>query len=219
MIRIYSIILVCLLCCFHTKASDSTLVEKSKSFELFEWGLTFGYGFVNESLPEGGRYEPILFLANLEFHIHKKTRDPESKHFFLLYSEPQFSPVFRNGGIKDWELGCNIGAKYLIKMNERNGLFFYVGSGPHYISLDHSAHQSKGFAFSDNFGLGYQREFNKDIKMNFGYRYRHVSNLDIKLPNDGLGNHFFTIGFKKEFAHRVQKRKARKLVELELMGE
>ena len=217
MFRNYILILLVLLFCLQVNASDSTIVTKSKSFELFEWGLTFGYGIVNESMPEDGRYEPIMLMSNLDFHLHKKNRNPDSKHFFILYAEPQFVPVFRNGGIKDWELGCNIGLKYHVQMKERNALFLYIGSGPQYISLDNSAQQSKGYAFSDNFGIGYQREFKRDIKMNFGYRFRHVSNLDIHLPNDGIDNHLLTIGFKKDFAHRVQKRKDRKATERQLI--
>ena len=199
---------------FQLMASDSTSVKEGRSFELFEWGFSLGYGFVNEPLPEG-RYEPFLLLGHIEFHAHRKQRQPDSPHYFLLIAEPQINPVFVNGGMNDWEAGCNIGLKYLIKMKEINGLYFHIGSGPQYISIWSPEHQANGFAFSNNFGMGYQRVFKRDVTITFGYRFRHVSNLDLQLPNLGLDNHFFTVGFKKDFPRRAQQRRQNKQLIIE----
>ena len=195
------------------RATDTTSVQKQRSVELFEWGFSLGYGFVNEQLPEG-KYEPFLLLAHVEFHAHRKQRNPDSPHYFLLFGEPQINPVFVNGGLNDWEAGCNIGIKYLIKMKEINGLYFHVGSGPQFISVWSPEHQANGFAFSNNFGLGYQRVFKRDVTITFGYRFRHVSNLDLHLPNLGLDNHFFTVGFKKDFPRRALERRHYKQLRL-----
>lgn len=188
---------------------DST-EAKSRSFELFQWGMSFGYGFVNEQLPEGD-YGPFLLMAHLEFHAHKKSRDPDCRHFFLLYGEPQVNPVLLGGGIREWEAGVGVGAKYLVRIKERNGLYIHGGSGPQYISLDSPQHQADGFVFANHAGIGYQRLFKRDIRINFAYRFRHMSNLDLQTPNLGLDNHFFTIGFRKEFAHRVRERRLQKI--------
>ncbi len=189
-------------------AQDTTTTEQ-KSFELYQWGLSFSYGFVNEEIGEK-RYEPFLFMAHLEFHPHRKKRNPLSPHYFLLFAEPQANPVLFGGGIHEWEIGCNIGAKYLAKIKEKNSIYIHVGSGPQYISINAPEHQANGFAFSNNFGIGYQRMFKNDIEINVGYRFRHVSNLDLQLPNAGLDNHFLSIGFRKAFAQRIQIRRERK---------
>lgn len=194
-------------------AQDSIEVADQKSFELYQWGLSFSYGFENETIGDK-RYEPFLIMAHLEFHPHRKQRNPESPHYFLLFAEPQANPVLFGGGIHEWEIGCNIGVKYLAKIKERNSIYVHVGSGPQYISINAPEHQANGFAFSNNFGIGYQRMFKKDVEINFGYRFRHVSNLDLQLPNAGLDNHFFSIGFRKEFAHRIQVRRERKAARL-----
>jgi hypothetical protein len=190
------------------RAADSTAVRQ-RSFELFEWGGSLGIGFVNEDIPEGN-YGPFLLMGHLEFHAHRKQRNPASNHFLLLFGEPQVNPVVLGGGIKEWELGCNIGMKYLLRIRELNGIFFHAGSGPHYISLDSPEHQADGFVFANNFGIGYERLFKRDIRISVGYRFRHASNLDLQQPNLGLDNHFFTIGFKKDFEHRLQERRLRK---------
>jgi hypothetical protein len=205
------IILTLIIFTFSVKsfASDTTEVAQQKSFELFEWGLSFSYGFVNEKIGEN-RYEPFLFMAHLEFHPHRKQRNPNSPHYFLLFAEPQANPVLFGGGIKDWEMGCNIGIKYLAKIKERNSFFVHAGSGPQFISINAPEHQANGFAFANNFGIGYQRLFKNDIHITIGYRFRHVSNLDLQLPNAGLDNHFLSVGFKKEFAQRIQARMQRK---------
>ena len=200
-------ILICLT--FNLVNAEDGPETKQRSFELFEWGASFGFGFVNEDIPEGN-YGPFLLLGHLEFHAHRKQWNPDGKHFFLVFAEPQVNPVLLTGGINEWEIGCNIGLKYLIRIKERNGLYFHGGSGPHYISLNSPDHQADGFAFANNFGMGFQREFKNDIRVSVGYRFRHLSNLDVNMPNLGLDNHFFTIGFKKDFMHRVQQRKERK---------
>ena len=207
--RYIALILMITLFSGNAKASDSTTVEQQTAFDLFQWGMSLSYGFVNEKI-DGNRYEPFLIMAHLEFHPHRKQRNPNAPHYFLLFAEPQANPVFFGGGIKDWEMGCNIGVKYLAKIKERNSLFVHVGSGPQYISINAPTHQANGFAFANNFGIGYQRLFKKDVHINFGYRFRHVSNLNLQLPNAGLDNHFFSIGFRKDFAHRIQQRMQRK---------
>ncbi|MCP4121009.1 MAG: acyloxyacyl hydrolase [Bacteroidetes bacterium] len=200
---------ICILLIHLQAAATDTTTVKQRSFELYEWGMTFGYGFVNEKIPEGN-YGPFLIAGNIEFRIHRKQYDPTSPHHVLLFGEPQVVPVLLGGGISEWEAGFNVGLKYLIAIKESNGIYFHVGSGPHYISLNSPDHQAGGFAFSDNFGMGYERLFRKDIKITVAYRFRHISNLDIQSPNKGLDNHFFTLGFKKDFVHRVQQRRERK---------
>ena len=137
--------------CNPSKAGDST--ETVRSFELFEWGLSFGFGFVNEDIPEGN-YGPFMFGAHIEFRAGRKQRDPASPHFFLLFLEPQLNPVLVGGGIDAWEIGGNIGAKYPLVLRERNAMFFHAGSGPMYLSLKASEHQAGGINFASNFGLG-----------------------------------------------------------------
>lgn len=194
-------------------AQEDSLQLKNSRFNLFEWGLSLGYGFVNEQLPEG-KYEPILLLGHLEIHAHRKKRKPTSPHYLLVFAEPQINPVLVNGAMSDWEGGVNLGLKYLLSIKEKNGLYFHAGSGPHYISVETPEHQANGFVFANNFGMGYQRKFKKEVQITFGYRFRHVSNLNINLPNLGLDNHFFTIGFKKDFPKRVQAKRKKKEAEL-----
>lgn len=189
------------------QAADSTTVE-ARAFELHEWGAVLGIGFVNENI-KGDNYGPFLLMGNLEFHLKRKQRDPDSRHYFLLYAEPQLVPVLFRGGIKAWEAGLNIGARYLLQWGERNGLAFYAGSGPQYISLDMPAFPNKHFAFANNMGMSFERDFKRDVKIAVGYRYRYLANLNLSPSNSGIANHIFTIGFKKDFPRHLQQRKER----------
>jgi len=203
----YIVLAGILFCTLNTFAADSTEV-KNRSFELYEWGMTFGYGFVNQDIPEGN-YGPFLLGGNIEFHAHRKSRKPSSHHYILLFAEPQVNPVLLGGGIKEWEAGCNIGLKYLISVKEKNSIYFHGGSGPHYISLD-DPFGGSGFGFASNVGMGYARLFKRDVKITMGYRFRQLSNLSKGTPYDAIQNHFFTMGFTKGFQNRVQQRRERK---------
>ncbi|MBY0266535.1 MAG: acyloxyacyl hydrolase [Burkholderiales bacterium] len=68
---------------------------------------------------------------------------------------------------------------------------FYVegGIGAHYISRTSlgSKRFSTRFQFGDHIGFGYR--FGPGAAYDLGYRFQHMSNADIKKPNDGINFH------------------------------
>lgn len=64
-------------------------------------------------------------------------------------------------------------------------LDFEFGIGPMYLSEPQIGNRIKstGFQFSDHFGVGLG---SSDGKWRIGFAFRHVSNLDIKDPNDAV---------------------------------
>jgi hypothetical protein len=160
---------------------------------FYQAGLQVGLPIQNELLPEG-RYIPLLLQGNFDFWICKKKQTKTAKHKFFIYLEPYFNPVKIKNNTPSFEVGSNIGFKYAYCFNDLNSLRINIGSGPQYQAF-HSLQQAGGFIFSDNFGISYQNNLeNRPLYLNIGYRFRHISNLDLQLPNKGIDTHFLVLG-------------------------
>lgn len=155
-------------------------------------GAAIHFPLFGEQLPEQVSYLPFLFEGQYRIKVNKQ----EAMHGCILYAEPQINMVFLKPKRASWELGLNLGIAYQLMIRQRNHLFFGIGSGPHYFPTV-TAHQSRGFLFSDNFTLEYGYHFKKNWVLTTQIRFRHISNLDIQLPNNGLDNLLFGIGFLK----------------------
>lgn len=183
-----------LIFCTAKSQQKDTSLYLNKRISFYQTGFQFGMPFQNEQLPEG-KYIPIMLQANLDFWIRRKNRTINAKHKFFVYLEPYFNPIKIKNNSPSFEVGSNIGFKYAYCFNDINSIRVNIGSGPQYQAFE-SLQQSGGFIFSDNFGIGYQHNFaTHPLYVNIGYRFRHISNLDLQLPNKGIDTHFLVLGF------------------------
>lgn len=76
--------------------------------------------------------------------------------------------------------------------------YFYLdfASGPHWLSqvVMNERRFSTPLQFGDMFGVGIKCQW-----LNLGYRFQHISNGDIKLPNNGINFHLFQTNVVYEF--------------------
>jgi hypothetical protein len=181
-----------------------SVAEAKKKFTLkglySEYGFItgFGYGINNSNLPEGN-YRPLYFIGHFGIDLLKKSTDAELKKGFLtLYSEPQFNEVFITNGshltTSEYEFGINGGLKYMYPLYKSVYIYISGGSGPHFFSAKTEI-QHTGFIFSDNFGIGLYFFTSDRWAINSGFRLRHMSNLNIWLPNAGINTYNFHFGF------------------------
>ena len=155
---------------------------------ITEAGFITGYG--RASIDEGS-YKTLLLIAHIGADINRFI--PALRHhrgvlsFFL---EPQFNPVLTTS---ESEFGLGVGLQYAYPLTEWISPYFLLVTGPHYISADTTT-QAEGYNFSSAAGVGLYISLTKNIAINCGYRYRHISNADLKLPNGGINSHIGLLG-------------------------
>ena len=171
------------------KAGDALgSAQQAERRWITEAGFISGYG--RGSIDEGS-YKTLLMIAHLGADINRYI--PALRHhrgvlsFFL---EPQFNPALQQSDI---EFGLGIGFQYTYPLTESISPYFLLLTGPHYISVNTTT-QANGFNFSTAAGAGFYLLLTKDIALNCGYRYRHMSNADLKLPNGGINSHIGLLG-------------------------
>jgi len=92
--------------------------------------------------------------------------------------------------INEYVLNIGLVARYSFC---KNMSVYAVGSvGPMYSDTG-TERMNAGFAFSDIFGLGVSYQINRFF-LDFRYSIRHVSNLNITLPNNGYNSSNLEIG-------------------------
>lgn len=171
---------------------QSYITQKSK-------GILIGAGIINEILFENYSYKVSQFIYNYSIPILNQNNI--KKHNLVIQFEPQINPVFLKGEKMEMEAGVNVGLIYNYRLSENLLLDAGIGSGLHYITKETNL-QAKGFIFSDNFILGISRRIKGEIndwELNFQIRFRHLSNLDLNLPNKGLDSFILYIGVSKLF--------------------
>ena len=160
-------------------------------------GIHLGIPIINEKLKEGYEYQPwqLLFYWNFTKLLKDKKND------LFIYLEPQ--AVWVHFSDKDkkkaFEFGANLGLEYRLNLSEKTAITAAIGSGPHYISEETDG-QRKGFIFSDNFTLGLKQSIGSSgTDLHLRARFRHISNLNIKLPNKGIDTWFLILGTTRSF--------------------
>ena len=157
-------------------------------------GFHIGIPIVNEQLKDGYKYKPyqLLFYYNFTDLLRGKKND------LFIYFEPQFVWVrFSPERNKELEFGGNLGLEYRLNFTDKTALIGAIGSGPHYITAV-TPKQATGFIFSDNFTLGIrQRVGNSGTDLHLRTRFRHISNANLKKPNQGIDTWFLMVGATK----------------------
>jgi hypothetical protein len=192
-----SIAVMCL-ACFGLRAQE-TAKTKAPLFKEKGFMVGVGHGIDSLNIPEG-RYTPYFFIAHFGIDLLRNKKIRRNPGIFTLYFEPQVNPVIikkPTGNVKDLEFGLNIGFKHMYPLI-RDLLYSYIliASGPQYITV-HTSKQTRGFIFSDNFGMGTYIFMNKTIALNLGFRLRHMSNGDTRFPNHGINTFNYQVGISK----------------------
>ena len=170
----------------------------AKNTLVAEKGLLIGYGHGYV----GGchnSYKPLLFIYHIGFDAHKLLPSviPDTQKRLTLYLEPQYNKVIRPSN--NYEFGLGFGFEY--RFNIIKGIadgYILAGSGFHYISYD-SHCQSNGFNFNDNLGTGFYIYTTHSSAINLGFRFRHISNANTRMPNDGINSFLFMLGYSVFF--------------------
>ena len=111
---------------------------------LFSQKLNFppsfhiGTSFVDESLPEGGKYDPVILT--LHFNLAKLNHNSESH--FILFLEHQVG--LGSVGIErktKFESGINMGIEYRARITQHVSWTSQFGSGPAYFNAKTNLHQ------------------------------------------------------------------------------
>ena len=158
-------------------------------------GFHLGIPIIHERLKDGYKYKPyqLLFYYNFTNLLKGKKND------LYIYLEPQlvwvwFSP---NNRKKEIEFGANLGLEYRFNFSEKTALIGAIGSGPHFITAE-TPKQVNGFIFSDNFTFGLKQTLgNSGTDLHLRTRFRHISNANLKKPNQGIDSWFLIFGATK----------------------
>jgi lipid A 3-O-deacylase len=163
--------------------------KRTKGSWITEAGFISGYGDAN--LDEGV-YRTLLMMGHFGKDItHFIPTLKNHRGTLSFFLEPQFNYVLKPAG--DIEFGLGIGFQYSYPVTERISPYILVVTGPHDISVD-SITQAKGFNFSSAIGAGIYLSLTKNMALNLGYRHRHVSNADLKKPNEGIDSEIGLLG-------------------------
>lgn len=166
-----------------------------------EKGFTVGYGRGIDSfnIPEG-RYNVVFLIAHFGIDLlRNRSTKKNNPGIFTLYFEPQVNPVFiekPGGTVKDLEFGMNIGFKHMYPLTKNVFAYILIATGPHYITA-HTTKESRGFIFSDNLGTGVYIFVSKNTALTLGFKLRHISNGDTRMPNMGINTFNYHVGLSK----------------------
>ncbi len=156
---------------------------------ITEAGFIVGYG--NADNNDGG-YRILLLLFHIGMNVNRFIPAfKDHKGTLSCFLEPQYNPVLTPSS--NYEFGLGIGIQYAYPVTEVISPYLLAVTGPQYISAE-SAIQANGLNFSSAVGAGLYLFVTRDVALNLGYRYRHVSNANIKLPNGGINSNIGLVG-------------------------
>ena len=202
--RFLLLISLCI-CTSHTHAQDT----QRKPFFIEKGFITgFGAGFNALQVPEGN-YQIWYFQGKFSHEISRKKRNNKNatntKNIptfgrALLTFEPQINPVFivfdKNRNFQnEIEFGLSVGLQQSFIINKTFEAYIMGSIAPFFTSV-RTVRQARGFIFADNIGLGTYIYLQKDRKLalNIGFRLRHLSNANTKIPNFGINTRNYLIG-------------------------
>ena len=166
--------------------TTSSLLGQHIDFRSPKESWSLGYSVIDEQLPEGTTYNPVILLGNYPIWSRKR---------LSIYAEGQLTKAYSLLNFRtDIEFGVNMGISFFVIQSPNLSITAAIGSGPHFITVE-TGRQSNGFIFSDNLELGSQYELRSvNTTLLLKLRYRHISNAGLKEPNGGIDNFFIIAG-------------------------
>ncbi len=166
------------------------------SSKTIEKGFLMSYGYSSaENKLQEGNYNVMMFQGRFSMDFfHRRDTIQKNKFFykFLIGNEPQFNLVWV-GSQQAWEFGINNTLQPTFKLTERLYPYFIGSTGLHFFSAT-LAKQRRGFIFSNSVGVGTYYRISQRFALNGQFRIRHMSNLNTRMPNDGINTQHFHFG-------------------------
>ncbi|RZK11150.1 MAG: hypothetical protein EOO46_07790 [Flavobacterium sp.] len=185
-----------LLCCFLIKSCLIFSQEKKQNM-----ALGFGYGIGNEiknsdytytnRYLKGQFYYTFKTTKNFRFELLLQPEINFATHqllnlYFVTPDEPDFE-VKREAYTKlknIREYVFNVGLVIRKPINDNWSIYALLSVGPMFTDTE-TERQSKGFAFSDVFGIGFSLNM-KDVTLDLRPNIRHTSNAGLQNANAGF---------------------------------
>ena len=190
-------------------AQDKSIFNNSKH----KIGFITGYGgrnvkqLMDPDFAVNNYYYTVVFFQ-LQYYYTVWAKKSFGVDILLQpqYNITEFKYFYRSSDTtKGFELGLNFGL--LIRMNTHNDLFsfyFFLSTGPQYIP-DIPKRQASGFIFSNNVFLGMNIRIFKNVYLDIRPGFRHISNLNLELPNYGINNLVISGGLMYVFKPKARK--------------
>jgi len=173
---------------FSADEKPSPWLSKDGFFTEAGFITGIGYGTVTE-----GNYLPVPLIVHLGTDTKRWFPSlREHRGILTAFMEPQFN--FVTGKDCDVEGGVAFGMKYRYPVNDVLSLYGLVSLGILYITVT-TVDQVNGFNFVDAVGVGVNYAIMPGAALDLGFRLRHVSNANLRDPNNGIDTYMGTIGF------------------------
>lgn len=130
--------------------------------------------------------EPSIYIAKHQLLNEQFVRPDYGENY--LEAREQFTQLKT---MKEYSLG--IGIIYRYQLNQKLSTYIIGSVGP-MITDTETERMAKGFAFSDVFSIGFSHSISSII-FDIRYGVRHVSNLNLSLPNSGYNATNIEVGF------------------------
>lgn len=173
---------------FSADEKPSPWLSKDGFFTEAGFITGIGYGTVTE-----GNYLPVPLIVHLGTDTKRWFPSlREHRGILTAFMEPQFNLV--TGKDCDVEGGVAFGMKYRYPVTDVLSLYGLVSLGILYITVT-TVDQVNGFNFADAVGVGVDYAVMPGVGLDLGFRLRHVSNANLRDPNNGSDTYMGTIGF------------------------
>ena len=177
---------------------------------FYQLGFNFGYASVDNFIFKDDDYYYEVYLHKIQILYRIKSGKIDYDFIFQpeinrahhkLYNpwfagHPDVFSAYRTQlmtlkTINEYIMNCGVILRTSI--TENLNMYGLASIGPGYFDKG-SERMAKGIGFSDNLALGLNYNFLKELVLDLRLGFRHVSNAEIKQPNEGYDAIEFNIG-------------------------
>lgn len=177
---------------------------------FYQLGFNFGYASVDNFIFKDDDYYYEVYLHKIQILYRIKSGKTDYDFIFQpeinrahhkLYNpwfagHPDVFSAYRTQlmtlkTINEYIMNCGVILRTSITGNLN--IYGLASLGPGYFD-EGSERMAKGIGFSDNLALGLNYNFLKELVLDLRLGFRHVSNAEIKQPNEGYDAIEFNIG-------------------------
>ena len=178
--------------------------------QFYQLGFNYGYASVDNFIFKDNDYYYEVYLHKIQILYRIKSGKIDYDFIFQpeinrahhkLYNpwfagHPDVFSEYRTQlmtlkTINEYIMNCGVILRTSI--TENLNIYGLASLGPGYFD-EGSERMAKGIGFSDNLALGLNYNFLKELVLDLRLGFRHVSNAEIKQPNEGYDAIEFNIG-------------------------
>ena len=187
-----------------------TCAQENVQGQFYQLGFNFGYASVDNFIFKDDDYYYEVYLHKIQILYRIKSGKIDYDFIFQpeinraqhqlhnpwfaghpdVYSEYR-ERLMRFKTINEYIMNCGVILRTSI--TENLNIYGLASIGPGYFDKG-SERMAKGIGFSDNLALGLNYNFLKELVLDLRLGFRHVSNAEIKQPNEGYDAIEFNIG-------------------------